>query len=501
MFELLLSNINKCDPQQCLVIHRKKEFSELHSHSQSIEEQLKMELLFKLHMHIIHSFDFYRLYPNEETQVRNSIISMNNNIENDNKNNNSNNNNNNKDYFYYHDEDEDEDNITKHRISVMIDDAFDIRRRNFKSCHTQERQQLRRRRFISDIQPQNIIVQQEEEEEEVEEDKDEDQKQDINNNKQMLYSFGFRWEYWKKFEDSSQYYVASKYNNLKSELFDNILYQIANFQWQKVENKIAILLKCDKVRELQANGSSLCQKYEILKLTQIEDRHLRTLLFYCAGSDLQYAFSKTFRCCSEYPMIEDVKQANCECAIWSKNLREAVEIFGVASKRNERFYHGIGIELLFSSTIACFAGPTSTSTAMNMAMTFAKNDGIFLTLMRYQFPVRSFDCCWLSEHSQEYERLFIGGYRPLMINNIYLMKTGQVLNLQIVAINILQMIVEPKFNKYTIPDQMEEVVEKLGLMIQTKLENNNNNKNKKKQEYIHLLFSHICNEYQDQIVA
>jgi hypothetical protein len=220
---------------------------------------------------------------------------------------------------------------------------------------------------------------------------------------------------------------------------------------------------------------------------------------YCNFDKLQFLFSQTFRLCSNYPTFTDVKSANQECSQWSKYLREAVELYGQskADSNAKLFYHGISSELLFESTIARFASPTSTSTKLSVAVNFASEDGLILVLAKYGLDVCSFNCSWLSDFAGEEERLFVGGYQPLVITNILVMSCKTRLTLSIMAINILLMIVEARFKPGIIPDtdqEMNVLRQKLDQLIQTKFDDNNNS-----DKYIDRLFAHICDNWNSEI--
>ena len=482
IFELLLMtnddkiSIHKCDPQTCQVIHNKNEiFSRLVTNYQesSLDAHLITELFLNLHLYIIHSYDLnFRLTPKEEQEL---LIATKTGGSAD---------------------------IDTNSIYQTMGEIFERKKANTSGVYHDNKKQLHKDRFISKLTKEI------EYKVDVKDDKKEDKDEEKDNSKLIfdnIYSFGIRWLYWKRYQNMSVYYVQAKYKNLKSEIFNNSIFNILTIDWQFTNNKVMTYLKCDNARQLSANGL-LCYYYDIKQNSSIKEHHLQTLVFYCNYDKLQLLFSRTFRMSNEYPRLEQVKTQNRECAIWSKFLREAVEIFGQAMRdlsedEELKFYHGINCELLFPSTTANFASPTSTTIKISVALNFATENGLIIVLSRYGLDVCSFDCKWISKFAGEEERLFIGGYQALIMNNIIVTSVKKRLSLSISAINILQMIIEARFNQEVIPDdmEMEKVIARLRLLIEMKLKKIKNDNQNKKDEYINRLFTHICNQWSSPI--
>eukprot|EP01084_Bolivina_argentea_P274776 468447_1 len=124
----------------------------------------------------------------------------------------------------------------------------------------------------------------------------------------------------------------------------------------------------------------------------------------------------------------------------ARYLREAVESYGYrfdCRSITTTYYHGLSSNMIFTSTIARFNHPTSTTTQITVAQTFATNNGIIIKLQRYAASsVPYFDCEWFSAFANESEALFIGGYEPLQITNIIHCSTGKQYTDHLKALNM-----------------------------------------------------------------
>eukprot|EP01084_Bolivina_argentea_P036835 68106_1 len=107
-------------------------------------------------------------------------------------------------------------------------------------------------------------------------------------------------------------------------------------------------------------------------------KNVLSVILYTDYDTLSYKFSETFRKldCNDNP-----KERNREYWYWSKTLIETINCFGISMKQSsiKSFYHGIS-NVYFTKFIAIFNSPTSTTTKLQIATIFAKNDGIILEL-------------------------------------------------------------------------------------------------------------------------
>ena len=129
---------------------------------------------------------------------------------------------------------------------------------------------------------------------------------------------------------------------------------------------------------------------------------------------------------------------------------ESVHLFGTKLRESKIriFYHGISIVMQFTSTVARFCSPTSTTVALSVAINFAKNGMILELENNDSYHMRFFDCSVLSDFSNEDERLFIQGgfhhsqsilsYTGLSFGSIRLLSLRQNLKLYVSVISRLQ---------------------------------------------------------------
>eukprot|EP01084_Bolivina_argentea_P000582 1093_1 len=183
--------------------------------------------------------------------------------------------------------------------------------------------------------------------------------------------------------------------------------------------------------------------YNIKKETPISYQHLVSVILYTDWSKLSKEFTNTFRKTASYESISSLKERNREFAIWSKYLRETVEIFGYNAVGEGRgfdhnkwinklagpFYCGMNQQMVLPEYDIRLCGPTSTSMCIEVATNFAGRRGIIIRLNNtgsgYVNHVTSFGCKWLSNHAGEEEWLFIGGQHTVKIESIRIIQTAQ----------------------------------------------------------------------------
>eukprot|EP01084_Bolivina_argentea_P252919 424694_1 len=166
--------------------------------------------------------------------------------------------------------------------------------------------------------------------------------------------------------------------------------------------------------------------YDIKYGTLLSLSHVIAILFYCNYSQLCCSFSETFRRLNNYESDILLIKRHCNFHHFGKLLREIVEVFGInfhELQADKTFYHGINIEMYFKSFYAKICGPMSTTIDIEIAgPIFAGNDGIVITLKNNSALTFYFNCEQFSQHLNEKERLFIGGFSLLPIINIRRMK-------------------------------------------------------------------------------
>ena len=166
------------------------------------------------------------------------------------------------------------------------------------------------------------------------------------------------------------WYISSKYDNIKNEALNNRCHSLSLFQWKMVLKKAQIKLaewrKNSRNRKLECN-KSFWTHYDLEYETPITIPHIVALLMYTNYTKASYEFSKTFRKNSPFESDRLLKQRHSEVAVWGRLLREIVECYGqqLSARRDiKALYHGINREMIFPGTVIKLCGPVSTTLGM-----------------------------------------------------------------------------------------------------------------------------------------
>ena len=153
--------------------------------------------------------------------------------------------------------------------------------------------------------------------------------------------------------------------------------------------------------------------YGISNRSPLRFSHLLALVLYSDWTELQCAFTKTFRKTSQYESLSDLKARNREYHHWSKNIREAVEYYGSRGwmddwdkKRNISwnrkkgpFYSGMSHKMVFPEIMIRLNGPCSSTKQIEVATRFAGDQGMIIKLdnnsYRQSNNLRCFDMNWV----------------------------------------------------------------------------------------------------------
>ena len=272
----------------------------------------------------------------------------------------------------------------------------------------------------------------------------------VDDNKSVpSFGFGFRFYYWSWYahnEDiddvtrdgsgiSYRYcdlYICAKYSDLKCEILSKIK-DVNTFN--TLQKKAIILFKNTKnIKSLKANTGyfSPFKHYGIPDDTPISLNNILCILVYTDLTSLSFCFSESFRKSAKAKNFKNIKNINAKYYWLAKGLREAVECYGTDARWSDEckistFYHGTSY-LYFSSFSASFCCPTSTTKQIEVAMLFIdvdKNNGIILNLHHDGYRSTMFmNVSFLSSYSNEDERLFCGGYRPLRFSSIKVLQVN-----------------------------------------------------------------------------
>ena len=194
-----------------------------------------------------------------------------------------------------------------------------------------------------------------------------------------------------------------------------------------------------KIRVRKSEQSNPNKMYGIGSNSPFTTEHLLAVILYCDWSQLCTAFSRTFRKTHQYQSILAVKQNNTEYAIWSRLLREAVEIYGdngddfeiengrIMYKARGPFFCGMNIVMPIPEFNIRLCAPTSTSKQIEVATRFGGDRGIIIELnnIDHEFSTQlcSFNCSLFSNYTGENEHLFFGGAYRIKITTIRKIKT------------------------------------------------------------------------------
>eukprot|EP01083_Nonionella_stella_P204280 744816_1 len=259
--------------------------------------------------------------------------------------------------------------------------------------------------------------------------------------KYNVYSFGVRFEY-DKSEKLKQWYVKPKWKTLKEEQISNSYDGFDIEQWIELYEKAKDFRKTRRIKQeckFKDYGDAITSHRN--KKRKAKDtmsiQHLISIMLYCNFDQLQGVFSASYRK-DKKESNQDLINKHSEWHQLGKYLREVVEVFGTKISTEEKrlrklggrgrgdfcldksgklkFYHGINQEMVFVSTSAKICGPLSISSEPFVAVNFAGAEGLLLELSGSN--ARFFDCCGISDYSNEKEKFFLGGYDALLIETV-----------------------------------------------------------------------------------
>eukprot|EP01084_Bolivina_argentea_P300972 519101_1 len=226
--------------------------------------------------------------------------------------------------------------------------------------------------------------------------------------------------------------VEKIFVNYKAELLHHLSMEKYN---ALVMLKATKYMSSDKVKQIRANNFDEYLHYGIEKNSSITIQHIMSIIVYCDFTKYSTKFSKSFRKASSFEPINLVKKRNRYFYWESKILRETVEIYGHNGNEYAKiwekgpFYSGVNCLLVVPSFSIRLCSPTSTSKQFAVGINFAKKNGIIIQINNNgnfnSTGVPFFDCSWVSTYGEEDERLFVGGFIPIRVETIQIIKTSQ----------------------------------------------------------------------------
>eukprot|EP01084_Bolivina_argentea_P011578 21636_1 len=272
---------------------------------------------------------------------------------------------------------------------------------------------------------------------------------------ERTFRIGYTFYYWKYYKNATneneqhfanrndfhghqphQLYIQQIYSSLKEEILNNRIKTLSVSQYYISLNKAIKFMETSKVKQMKIAPSQLDRlKYHdyVKEHSIITLEHLLSIILRCDWSEL----CSTFRRSQLYEPLSSVKMRNTQYAIWSRLIRETVELFGycrfgdydrakheyVKKKSAEGpFFSGMNFVMTIPEFNIRLCGPVSTTKQIEVAETFATNLGMVIQLDNTGHcnagNLRMFCCSWISDYNGEDEYLFVGGQFQIQIQSI-----------------------------------------------------------------------------------
>eukprot|EP01084_Bolivina_argentea_P134721 237539_1 len=230
-----------------------------------------------------------------------------------------------------------------------------------------------------------------------------DDKQNKENKVDLMYSFGFKYYYYKH-QKHEPFYVSAKYNSLKDEVIDNGKHFLSLFEFSESMQRAKQYMNVQRYKETSSDKGFeyLCG---IKQNSVISIKHLLSIVLYCNFDVMQREFSRSYRRISPLETQQEMIFRHAKMANWGRILWETVHVFGDKVKKYDRLYHGVSTKVVFPSAIAQFNGPCSTTPQLAVAAVFA-NQGIIVEMKPLDFDsqnIKCFRCNIVSKFAMEDE--------------------------------------------------------------------------------------------------
>lgn len=200
---------------------------------------------------------------------------------------------------------------------------------------------------------------------------------------------------------------------------------------------------------------------------RISRHHLYAIIAYCDRSKLCTDFGATFRKNNEFEPLQLLKARNARYHHFSKLLVEIVQDFGINGRGRWEdgkwddygdgsepgpFYCGLSFVMKVPQFAIYLNGPCSTSKDIEIAINFAKRDGIIIQLQNqnagdHAQRIRFFDPSFISNYSEENERLFMCSKYQLKLQSIRIIETATNYEIFMHSLYILDAMISAVSNK------------------------------------------------------
>eukprot|EP01083_Nonionella_stella_P147885 467265_1 len=264
------------------------------------------------------------------------------------------------------------------------------------------------------------------------------------------------------------------------------------------------------------------QIYGIRINDRIQIEHILVMYLYCSNSTRCYRFRESYRTNEYDDNNHRIRSYHINNFYWmGRFMFASIQFFGVEPKRNDRFYHGLKKQFLFTQFSTIFEPPTSTTTDPNLARTrFAGDNGVVLTLMpkfkNHLNNSKYLDVSTISAYGKEKERLF-AGMTVLAIVNIEYKRGAEMTHMRTYLSVLLyferimeQTIHNKGYYNYGVVSKKKQK-QYLLPMIEHQMQRNRcvdpcdeedekiENSDKKSNQYLCALFEHFCDSKQEYI--
>jgi len=189
--------------------------------------------------------------------------------------------------------------------------------------------------------------------------------------------------------------IVPKYEHLKEEMLNNPHASITKNQWD------GVLKKCKKILKGQFTSFQRQWWSSRLKEHGITLKHLLALKLYTDFDYLQREYRMSYR--APYSRNRDRLQSFTR---WRDLLKETFDKFKkLPGQRVTTLYHGINKVMPVADFSGINFGPTSTTTDVHVARSFAGKYGMILVLKPKQSRFEALDISWISDYPDEKEYL------------------------------------------------------------------------------------------------
>eukprot|EP01084_Bolivina_argentea_P101404 181815_1 len=189
----------------------------------------------------------------------------------------------------------------------------------------------------------------------------------------------------------AELFVSSRFSCLKEEILRSGYISIT--EWiHKIVFKANKFHQTHKVKKIKCQTHTSEAHHGYRKFSVILAQHLMCIILYTDWSSLCTEFSATFRKDKEFEPLEFVKKRHSYYYHFGKGLTEVVNSFGIdgiGAIRNGiwrgdgepgPFYCGLSVVINMPSFAIYLKGPCSTTKNIEIAITFAKRDGMIMEL-------------------------------------------------------------------------------------------------------------------------